>query len=147
MLRWIPALEEELDEIGETLIESILKLGAKRVVIDAIDGFRNSTSYHKRVNLFLAALIIKIKSLGVTLVLIEETSLYLNQTERKVTEVSAMNENLLYLRHVEVESRMTRVISILKIRSAIYDPSVRELTISPKGIDVRNPIASKGRRK
>jgi circadian clock protein KaiC len=136
----VSALEEELDEIGETLIEIIQRNGAKRVVIDALDGFRNSTSYVSRVNLFLVALVVKLKSLGVTLIIIEETSLYLNHTERKVTELSAMNENLLYLRHVELESKMTRVVSILKIRSAVYDPSVRELKISAKGIDVLGSV-------
>jgi circadian clock protein KaiC len=139
-LHRVSSLEEELDEIGETLIETIQRTGAKRVVIDALDGFRNSTSYVSRVNLFLVALVVKLKSLGVTLIIIEETSLYLNHTERKVTELSAMNENLLYLRHVELESKMTRVISILKIRSAIYDPSVRELKISAKGIDVLGSV-------
>ena len=136
-LNWVPALEKELDELGEDLVEAIVKSGAKRVVVDGVDGFRHSASYKKRVNRFLIALVKRIKALGVTLVIVEEISLFRSHTQRQVAELSALNENVIYLRHVDTALRLKRMISIVKVRSAVFDSSSRELQIGKNGIVVR----------
>jgi circadian clock protein KaiC len=139
---WHPALEQELDELGEDLLQSVRRTKAERVVIDGVVGFRHSATDQTRINRFFVALILKLKTEGVTVLLIEEATLFHEQGPRKIAELSALNETLLLLRNIEFETRMMRVISILKVRSAVYDPSLREFQIDQEGVRVLSAVSS-----
>jgi circadian clock protein KaiC len=49
-------------------------------------------------------------------------------------------ENLFFLRHVELEGRLRRLLSIFKLRDTDYDPTLREFVISRQGIEVLPPF-------
>jgi circadian clock protein KaiC len=51
-------------------------------------------------------------------------------------------ENVLFLRHVELGAQLYRLISILKQRGSGYDSSIRQLSITPTGLDVAASFAS-----
>jgi circadian clock protein KaiC len=139
---WHPALEQELDELGESLLQAVRRSKVKRVVIDGVDGFRYSATDQQRINRFFVALVLKLKAEGVTVLLVEEISFFSGSQQRQVAELSALNETLLYLRNLDFGSRMMRVISILKIRSAVYDASVREFRIDQSGVKVLGAVSS-----
>ena len=133
---WHPSIEQEIDELGDVLIKAVIRTKAKRVVIDGVDAFRYSTNYKKRLSRYMVALIMKLKTLGVTVLLIEETALFQERHERQIAELSALNENLIFLQQTQDGSELARTISILKIRNAVYDSTVRELVIDKNGISV-----------
>ena len=135
-LLWFPALEQDLDELAHALISQVERTGAKRVVIDGVDGFKLSATFPKRVNRFLVALSLRIRALGATLVLVEETSFFRRPSSRQVAELSALNENVLYLRNMRYEPRLVRAISVIKMRKGAFDHSVKELRISKNGLEV-----------
>ena len=84
----------------------------------------------------------RLKSLGVTVLLVEETALFKRSQERQVAELSALNENLIFMRHQVKGAEIKRTVSILKIRNATYDPTIREFIIGKKGIVVDQPLAA-----
>jgi circadian clock protein KaiC len=57
-----------------------------------------------------------------------------------VSGVSAIIENLIFLRFVEKDATLSRLISITKMRNSAYDEHVRELAITSNGIEVRDPL-------
>ena len=134
---WHPALELELDQLGDALLKSVREKQAKRVFIDGVDAFRYSTSHGSRLNRFFVALIMRLKAIGVTVLLVEETALFRGSERRQIAELSALNENLLFLQHVIARGKFIRSISVLKIRNAVYDPHARELHIDDTGVQVR----------
>lgn len=53
-----------------------------------------------------------------------------------------MTDNILFLRYVELQSQLYRLISLLKVRGSDYDSAIREFRISSKGIEVASTFAS-----
>jgi circadian clock protein KaiC len=49
---------------------------------------------------------------------------------------SAVIENTILLRFVELQSQLHRLISIIKVRGSDFDPSIREFVIRDQGIHV-----------
>lgn len=135
-IMWNPALEQEMDELAFNLIKKVKETGAKRVVIDGVDGITNSVSSPARLNRYLTALIMEMKKLGVTVMLVEETSIFGPHKGRQVAELSAINEVVLYMHHSDFEGEMHNCLTILKMRNTYFDKSTKKLLLSDKGIIV-----------
>jgi len=108
-----------------------------RLVIDGIDGLKLSASFKDRVYTLITALMIKLKALNVTVLLIEEASLFGQHPDRQVAELSAVNENLIYGRYREVKEDRIRIISLVKVRNGTLDSANRIFTITPKGFLIK----------
>lgn len=133
---WQPPLEQALDELGARLLDAVRSRKVSRLVIDGIEGFRDTTMYPQRTQLFMAALANELKALNVTTMITEELSLYAPLVEQTAFHVSAVIENIILLRSVELRSRFHRLISVLKLRESHHDSHAREFVISPRGIEV-----------
>jgi circadian clock protein KaiC len=77
-----------------------------------------------------------------TLFTLEIPGLVGAQIEVPIDGVSALADNLLLLRHVELRSQLYRLISILKVRDRAYDGSIREFQISDRGVIVADTFDS-----
>lgn len=132
---WYPPTENLLDELSEILITQVSEKKASRVLVDGIDGLKMSSAYPGRMTNYLAAFSILLRHSGATTVFTEETSFNMT-TNTTFGEHSALLENIILLRYVEVLSRLHRLISIIKVRESEYDTSVREFSISSQGITV-----------
>ncbi|MGC1328849.1 MAG: serine/threonine protein kinase, partial [Pseudomonas sp.] len=51
-------------------------------------------------------------------------------------DLSSIVDNILLMRFVEYEAELKRLLSILKVRDSVYDPSLLELVIDERGIDL-----------
>jgi circadian clock protein KaiC len=60
--------------------------------------------------------------------------------EAPPTGVSTVVDNLVVLRYAEMESRLRRLISMLKVRDSDFDPRVREAEITERGLVIGSPI-------
>jgi len=56
--------------------------------------------------------------------------------------VSALADNIILLRHVELRSQLYRLISILKVRDRAYDGAIREFQITDRGVVVADTFDS-----
>jgi len=54
--------------------------------------------------------------------------------------VSVTADNILLLRHVELDGRLERIISVVKLRDSDFDASVRPYTIGRHGLVVGEPL-------
>jgi len=62
-----------------------------------------------------------------------------------IPAVSATMDNGVLLRTVELNSRLRRLVSVLKARQSAIDPAIREFAVGANGIDVGEPIAGAAR--
>jgi circadian clock protein KaiC len=58
-----------------------------------------------------------------------------------IPDISAAMDNGILLRHAELESRLHRLVSILKLRQSTADPAIREYGITDRGIAVGEPFS------
>ena len=84
-----------------------------------------------------AALTEELAREGVTTLYTMETADLLGpRIEVPLNGVSAVTHNILLMRHVELEARLYRLLSILKLRDGDYDGALREFRITDGGIEI-----------
>ena len=139
---WQPSTEQNVDALVQRLFLAIEQIGATRVVIDGLDGFQRATLHVNRVHHIFTAIANELRVRGVTTIYTYEVSNIRGGSQLPITGVSAVAENLLYLRFAELRSRIYRLLSILKVRDSAYDTTLREFHITEKGIRLETSYAS-----
>jgi circadian clock protein KaiC len=135
-IQWQPAIELAIDELAATALATVKQTGATRLVLDGIEGFRDSAMRTGRFGLFLNALTHQLREAGVTTLLTEEVPFYADPAIMRGMRLSAMTENLILLRYAETDTGLHRMISVVKQRESAHDSSLRELVITGKGLDI-----------
>jgi circadian clock protein KaiC len=134
---WQSPLEEILDVLAERLLEAVRRRQARRLVIDGLNGFQAVAIYPERFSRFCTALMHELRRLDVTtLVVVESRGLEREELELPLSDVSAVVENIIFLRYQEQAFRRSRLLSILKLRESAYDPTHRAFTITAHGIAI-----------
>ena len=136
-LVWHRPVEGIIDVVGDRLLALVKRRGARRLVVDGMAGFQVSVDDPNRVREVFAALADELAREGVTTIYTMETSDLLGpRIEVPVKGVSAITHNIILMRHVELEARLYRLLSILKVRDGDYDGAIREFRISDTGIEM-----------
>jgi circadian clock protein KaiC len=142
-LIWQPPAECILDVLADQLLEDVRKRKVKRVFVDGLSAMSQSTPESSRMASFFAALTQELRCEGTTTLFGLETPRLFGSVLDVPLETgpSAVAENLFFLRHVELEGRLRRLLSIFKLRDTDYDPTLREFVISRQGIEVLPPFS------
>ena len=111
------------------------------VLIDGLQGFKqNLRGYTTDPEDVLLRIVRYLRAAGVSTIITNEVT---NITgEFRVTEESVSNlaDNILYIRYVEMESELGKVIGVLKMRTGDFERSLREFEITEYGIRVGDPL-------
>ncbi len=136
-MAWYPPLEINLDVLSHRLLDEVTRRGVRRLFVDGLSGFQMSAEHPERISRYLVALGTKLRALGVTFLLSAELPELFDVTVRPPVEGLAVSvDNIIFLRYVERQSRLVRLLSVLKARQSAYDTSIREFSITSNGIEV-----------
>jgi len=139
---WHRPVEGVVDELGESLIETVRRMGAQRVFIDGIDGFERAADFPERMSHVCSALGQELERIGATtLYTVEMRELFSGDISVPINGLSAATQNIILLRHVEYRAAMRRLMVILKVRDDDYDGRMRELLITEEGLGLRDTFA------
>jgi circadian clock protein KaiC len=95
----------------------------------------------ERLPSFVTALSNELKRLGTTVLISAEIESYTDTAfAMPVPAASASMDVGLLMRHVEVNGRLRRMFSILKVRQSASDPVIQEFEITSQGIVVTQPF-------
>lgn len=142
-----PPVELDPDILADTILDTIARVGARRLVVDSVAEIERAAmtgSDPGRLDDYLAALVEALRARGVTSFFTKE----LRQTVAAAIDfteepIAVFTENVLLLRQVAHRGRLRRVLAVLKMNLSAHDTSLREFTIeSPLGIRVLTPIES-----
>ena len=140
-LLWHAHGENGLDELAHQLLSEVEAKGVKRLMIDGLSGFFESTAYPERIGRFFACLTNELRRRGMMSL---ETRDAVGSTVPTPYGVSAIVDNLLFLRHVESRGEVKRMLSFIKVRASRFDHAIRELAISPDGVKVSGRFSTGG---
>lgn len=137
---WQPITEGVLDEVGNRLLEAVLRRKVRRLFLDGRIGLEKLALEPERIVRFMTALSNELRGLGVTTLFTDEAEL-LGPGELPVgglalREASGISDNLVVMRFVELRTRLERVISVLKVRDGDFQHRLRGFTITIGGIAV-----------
>lgn len=139
-LLWQPAAEQILDALSERLLSTVRERGIKRLFIDGLVGFKEA-DHSERLAGFFAVLAAELAVLGVTTIITEETrELFVREIEVPTAGVSAIFQNIVFLRQVEDEAELRRLLSIMKTRDSAHDRALYQFDITDRGIQIGPPF-------
>jgi circadian clock protein KaiC len=143
---WHRPVEGVIDELGESLIETIRRVKPHRLLIDGIDGFERAADFPERMSNVYNALAQELERHGVTTIYTAELRmLFGREIEVPIDGLSRATQNIILMRHIEHQATLLRVLAILKVRDDDYDGRMRELRITEGGIRLLDTFAAESR--
>lgn len=129
-------LEEHLADIAK-IVEA---KGIKRCVIDSFSAISNSfdsepfVKFAKRLNGFL-------KSKGVTSFFTMVSSRVMGESPLSGAQISSVTDNVIMMRHVEMEGQLQQVMNVVKIRGSGHSKELVEYDITNNGIEMGHSLS------
>ncbi len=140
-LQRINPLEYSGDQFYELVRREVENNNATLIMLDSIQGYRLNMS-GEEVESHLYALTRYLKNMGIATLLSVETSQVTGDFRVTDMEVSYMADNILFLRYIEFNGELRRAIGVLKKRLTDFEKTLREFTITPKGIIIGKPLTN-----
>jgi circadian clock protein KaiC len=134
---WQPSHQFGLDQLGARLLDEVERIGARRLVIDSLDGFRQAAVEPERTIRFITALLGELRVRDITTILTDETLKPSGpEMEMRVEGISALVENLFLFEYLNMGPKMRRLISIVKQRASAHESSAHEFFLTGRGIEI-----------
>jgi circadian clock protein KaiC len=136
---WHAPSEGELDVLGERLLQVVREQRPKRLCLDSLQGLERAAEFPDQLVDVFAALAEELAAAGVTtLFTLEAPELFGPVIRSPMPGLSAISDNIILLRHAELNAHLYRSISIMKLRDSDFDSAIRELRIQSTGVAVAN---------
>ncbi len=127
---WQPQGENVQDALAHRLLDALERRGVKRLFLDGLGGFMESSVEPGRLSRFFSVLANELRARGVTTLYTMETRDVVGPgIELPVSGISSLVEGLIALRFVEHHARSRRLLSVVKVRGSGFDPGLREFVI------------------
>lgn len=135
VLRCIYPSEKQIEEHLADIKHIVEEKRIKRCVIDSLSAISGSCSldafisFSKRLNGYL-------KTKKVTPILTSATTSLIGMSKFIETHLSAITDNIILLRYVEMRGKVQCVINVIKMRGSKHSSSLRIFDITDKGITI-----------
>ncbi len=125
-----------IDEILLLLVTDIRRVGARRVVIDSLSGFELSLAptFREDFRESLARLVAALAAEGVTVLVTSELEDRYTDLRFSPYGTAFMTDAIIVQRYIEVESRLRRVMAVVKVRGSSHSDALREYSIDESGL-------------
>ena len=134
---WRPPLELSPDAWAWDLLAAVAEHRPRRLVVDALSDLVRLFAVSERQAAFAQALTNELRARGLTMLFNVEIDSFVGPgLAPPIPAVSATMDNGLLLRTVELNSRLHRLLSILKTRQSAFDPTIRQFVIGSRGIEI-----------
>ena len=141
---WQSPGESLLDEIADRILNAVSRRAVRRLVIDGLSGFLDSAVYPERLNRFFSCLVNELRNRGVTVLMTLETRDVVSSVVSMPWGISGLVDNLFFLRFVNDEGRVERLLTIIKMRDTDYHAGLWRLRIDFKGIHMDERLNAGG---
>jgi circadian clock protein KaiC len=131
-----------IDEIVSLLLAEIRRLKATRVVIDSLSGFELSLAptFREDFRESMAHLVTLLVSTGVTVLMTSELEDRYIDLRFSPYGTAFLTDAIIVQRYIEVDSRLRRVMAVVKVRASAHSDELREFTIDGNGIHVGHTL-------
>jgi circadian clock protein KaiC len=125
-----------IDEVVFLLISEIRRLKATRVVIDSLSGFELALAptFREDFRESLSSLVTALASAGVTVLMTSELEDRYTDLRFSPYGTAFMTDAIIVQRYIEVDSRLLRVMAVVKVRASAHSDQLREFRIDADGI-------------
>jgi circadian clock protein KaiC len=135
-------LDLSLDEVLHDLIDMIVKMKAKRVVIDSLSGFEMALAsvFREDFRESLYRLVASLTQLGVTVLMTAETEDRYTDLRFSSYGNAFLADAILMQRYIELHGRLRRVLSVVKVRASAHSDHLHFYDIRDGDIHVGDTL-------
>ena len=125
-----------VDEIATLIVAEVHRLKATRVVIDSLSGFELALAPTFRADFreSLARLVVALAGTGVTVLMTSELEDRYDELRFSPYGTAFLTDAIIVQRYIEVESRLRRVMAVVKLRASAHSNELRLFSIDDDGI-------------
>ena len=130
------ATDLSIDEIVKLLVKEIRRLGARRVVIDSLSGFELvvAPTFREDFRESLMRMVSALAAEGVTVLMTSELEDRYTDLRFSPSGTAFLTDAIIVQRYIEIDSRLLRMMAVVKVRSSEHSNELREFTIDESGI-------------
>jgi len=127
-----------IDEIVLLLIKEIRRLGATRVVIDSLSSFdlALAPTFREDFRESMARLVVALAGEGVTVLMTSELEDRYSDLRFSPYGTAFLTDAIIVMRYIEIDSRLLRVMAVIKVRASAHSDELREFSIGDDGIHI-----------
>lgn len=127
-----------IDEIVVQLLSEIDRLKATRVVIDSLSGFELAVAptFRDDFRESLARLVAALASTGVTVLMTSELEDRYTDLRFSPYGTAFLTDAIIVQRYIEVDSRLCRMMAVVKVRASSHSDQLRQYHIDADGIHI-----------
>jgi circadian clock protein KaiC len=133
-----PESDLSVDEVTTLILAEIRKLKATRVVLDSLSGFElmvaPTFSHDFRQSLY--RMVTALASTGVSVLMTSELEDRYTDLRFSPYGAAFLTDAIIVQRYIEVESRLLRVMAVVKVRAAAHSNELHQFTINDDGIQI-----------
>ncbi len=132
-----------IDEVVFMLLREIRRLSASRVVIDSLSGFELglAPTFREDFRESLSNLVTALAREGVTVLMTSELEDRYTDLRFSPYGTAFMTDAIIVQRYIEVDSRLLRVLAVVKVRASTHSDELREFSIDDAGIHIGKMLA------
>jgi circadian clock protein KaiC len=136
-------LDLSIDEIVQRLIDLIKRMKASRVVIDSLSGFELAVAptFREDFRESLFRMVSVLSGLGVTVLMTSELEDRYTDLRFSPNGSAFLTDAIIVQRYVELESRLNRVMAVVKVRGSDHSKELRQYEITREGIIIGAPLS------
>jgi circadian clock protein KaiC len=141
-LIYLRPLDLSVDETLDEIRQCVERIGAQRVVIDSLSGFRVALAptFREDFKESLYRLVRALTASGVSVMLIAEVVAAAGDLRFTSDEVSFVTDDLIALRFFEAEGQLRKVLTVVKMRGSNHSHDLREFEITDEGIVIGDAL-------
>jgi circadian clock protein KaiC len=134
-----------VEEIARLLINEIHRLKASRVVLDSLSGFELALAptFRDDFRESLSRLVSSLAATGVSVLMTSELEDRYTDLRFSPYGTAFMTDAIIVQRYIEVESRLQRVLAVVKLRGSEHSNELRLFHIDADGIKIDDMLAGR----
>jgi len=140
VLHQIDPAEMAAGEFMQTVSQAASRDRASVIVIDSLNGLVNAMPHDKLLNVQLHELLTFLGQCGAATILVNVQRGLIGTAMDSPVDASYLADSVVLLRYFEARGSVRSAISVLKKRSGPHERTIREFTITPRGLDVGPPL-------
>ena len=123
-----------IDEWVYDLLDTVERVGARRVVIDSVSDIEAAAGDEHRFREYLYSLVQRLSRRGVGVLLTLEVAELFRIDRIRPSGVASLCDNVVLLQYANDGARIRRTLTVLKTRASAHDPGIRNFDIDGRGI-------------
>lgn len=138
---YLRPLDLSVDETLQEILDAIVRVGAKRLVIDSLAGFEMALAPGFRADFreSLYRMISALTGAGITVLSTVEVEDTFTAMPFSHYAISFLTDDLIRMRYVEIDGQLRKVMVVVKMRGGNHSKDIREYVITDKGVVVIGP--------